>query len=146
MNKKAIYTAAFVLLLITLMTVLCACGRTSDAPETALQSNLSGPEAGAEERLSDELLLSAIRSYCFMVNPDLESIVNAGEYPVYWDVESSDEQNAVVLFRSYTGAQKRFYIDRTTGDTYATEFVPGLTPEEERTDESFNIREYLSGD
>lgn len=96
-----------------------------------------------EGKLSDEQALSAIRRYSYNNNPELESIVNAGDYPVYWDISSSDEHEVVVLFRSYTGAQIRYYIDRITGDTYVTEFVPGISSEEERTDESLNVRDYL---
>lgn len=97
-----------------------------------------------ENRLSEEQAVSAIRSYCYTVNPELESIVNAGEYPVYWNVSSSDEYEIVVLFRSYTGAQIRYYINRITGETYATESVPPIEPEEKRTEESLNVWEYLA--
>ena len=93
----------------------------------------------AEGELTDELALSVIKSYCLGENPDLESIVNAGEYQVSWEIESSDEQQIVVLFRSYTGALIRYYIDRSNGDTSVTEYVPGVTPEEQRTEESFNL-------
>ena len=73
----------------------------------------------------------------------LENIEKEGEYPVYWEVISSDENEIVILFRSYTGAQIRYYIDPVLGDTYVTEFVPQITNEEEKTDEEFNIRDYL---
>ena len=92
--------------------------------------------------LSEDLALAAIREYCMSINPELESIVNNGEYQVSWEIASSDENQIVVLFRSYTGAEVRYYIDRATGDAYATEFVPGITPEEERTDESLNVWDY----
>ena len=94
--------------------------------------------------LTDEQALSAIRNYCYACNPDLESLVNAGGYPAYWDISSSDEQQTVVLFRSYTGAQIRYYIDRITGEAYVTEFVPGISSGEERTEERLNVRDYLS--
>jgi len=100
-------------------------------------------DRNGERELSDEEALAAIRNYCYIRNPDLKGIVDAGEYPVYWDISSSDEREIVVLFRSYTGAEVRYYIDRFTGDAYATEFVFGITPEEERTEESINVREYL---
>lgn len=93
--------------------------------------------------LSEEQALTAIQNYCYGGNPDLKDIVNAGEYEVYWDIASSDEQQIVVLFRSYTGAQNRYYIDRVTGETFVTEFVPGITTEEQRTEESFNAWEYV---
>ncbi len=93
--------------------------------------------------VSDEQALAAIRNFCYLVNPNLEQIINDGEHQVYWEVVSSDAQQIVVLFMSYTGAQVRYYIDRNSGVTFTTEFVPGITPNEERTDESFNVREYI---
>ena len=65
------------------------------------------------------------------------------KYQVSWEVESSSEQEIVVLYRSYTSAQIRYHIDRSTGETYVTEFVPGITAAEERTDESFNLWDYV---
>ena len=168
MSKKHIRTAVAVLLLFALMTVLCSCGSKKDAEEPAgpvtddviadteesitdnaaadTEEPVEPPEADAETvpDLTDEQALSAVKNYCYEKNPDLEEIVKAGEYPVYWDVSSSDEQEIVILFRSYTGAQNRYYIDRSSGDTYVTEFVPGITDEEQKTDESFNIRDHLS--
>ena len=96
-----------------------------------------------EEGVTEEQALAAVKRYCYSINPDLESIEKTGEYPVYWEIASSDEQEIVVLFRSYTGAQNRYYIDPVSGNTYVTEFVPGITPEEMRTAESFNIRDYM---
>ncbi len=93
--------------------------------------------------LTDDQALSAIVKYCTAVNPELQSIVDSGEYPAYWNLASSDAQEIVVLFRSYTGAQVRYYIDRASGETYITEFVPGITPEETRTGESLNAFDYL---
>jgi len=106
-------------------------------------NTLSVIDRDGERTLSDEQALSAIRNYCYAGNPELEGIVNAGEYPVYWELSSGDAREAVVLFRSYTGAQVRYYIDRITGDTYATVFVPGITPGEERTEENLNAWDYV---
>ena len=109
----------------------------------AMMQSLSLTVKAAAGELSDEQALTGIRAYCYSVNPDLEGIVEAGEYQVYWEIESSDAQQIVVLFRSYTGALCRYYIDRATGETYETEFVPGITAEETRTEESFNLWSYL---
>ena len=97
----------------------------------------------AQQVLDNDTAVAAIKNYCHETNPDLQNIEDAGEYPVYWEVESADEKQIVVLFRSYTGAQVRYYIDPASGDTYVTEFVPGITDAEEKTDESFNARDYL---
>ncbi|MDO5445962.1 MAG: hypothetical protein Q4F31_10130 [Eubacteriales bacterium] len=156
MNKKAFRAAV---LLLMMMTLLCGCGGKKDDAKTA-EAKIAGsvsndalinttepdlPEAagGTAEKLSEEQALSAIRSYCYTMNPDLENIVKNEEYPVYWNISSSDENEIVVLFRSYTGAQNRYYIDRNTGDTYVTEFVPGITDEEQWSEESFNVRDYI---
>ena len=109
-------------------------------PAAAEVSTENEPE---NKKMSDEQALAAIRQYCFVSNPDLESIVNAGEQQVYWDIQSSADTEIVVLFRSYTGALIRYYIDPVSGETYVTEFVPGITTEEQRTEESFNARNFL---
>lgn len=94
-------------------------------------------------KLSEEQAVEAIKSYCYSLNQDLEQIVNDGEYQVYWTVTSSDENEIVVLYRSYTGALDRFYIDRASGEAYVTESVPGIAPEETRTEESLNVWDYV---
>ena len=95
-----------------------------------------------EKRLTDEQALAAIRNYCWILNPDLEGIMKAGEYPVYWEISSSDEKEIVVLFRSYTGAVNRYHIDPVSGDAYVTELVQGTADQEQRTEESLNVWAY----
>lgn len=158
MNKNVIYTKKSVFLLFMLMMILCSCGRKSDVAnpvELGLNTDVASTaetnavletEAKTVEKLLDDQVLAAIKNYCCILNPTLEDIVNAKEYPVYWEIISSDEHEIVVVFRSYTGAQNRYYVDRTTGDTYVTEYVPGIMNEEQRTDESFNVRDYFSRD
>ncbi|MBQ4427297.1 MAG: hypothetical protein II881_06045 [Oscillospiraceae bacterium] len=93
--------------------------------------------------LTDEQAVAAIQKYCYSTNPELEDKVKAEEYPIYWDVSSSDEQEIVVVYRSYTGSINRYYIDRSTGETYVTEFVPGIMEKEQRTDETLNVWDYV---
>ncbi len=106
-------------------------------------STLSVVDKGMTATLSDEVALSAVKQHCLDANPDLESIVNAGEYPVTWEIAASDEKEIVVLFRSYTGAELRYHVDRISGETYVTEFVPGITSAEQPTEESMNAWDYL---
>lgn len=108
-----------------------------------IMNTLAVIDRNVDREISDEQALSAIKNYCCIRNPELESIVKTGDYPVYWNIISADEHTIVVLFRSYTGAQLRYYIDRITGDTYVTESVPVTAPEETRTEESLNVWEYL---
>ena len=145
-----IYKAAFCILIgVLLITPLSGCVNKGDTiakttgenpePETIAKTTGENPES---ETITEEQALEAVKNYCLSSNPDLEGIINEGTYPVYWDISSSDEGEIVVLFRSYTGAQNKYYINRNTGDTYVTEFVPGIMDEEERTNENFNIADY----
>ena len=92
-----------------------------------------------DKRLTDGQAVSAIRNYCLINYPGLEDMADS----VYWDVASSGEQEIAVVFRSYTGALNRYYIDPYTGDTYVTEQVPGIIDDERRTEESLNTWDYL---
>lgn len=129
----------FAVLFLTLSAVFLLVG--CSANETAVDN--SKTESVLTENISDDKALDAIKNYCYTANPDLENVVRAGEYPVYWEIVSSDEREIVVLFRSYTGVLIRYYIDRNSGNTRVTEFVPEITSDEQWTDETFNIRDYF---
>ncbi|MCR5600170.1 MAG: hypothetical protein K6G33_05450 [Ruminococcus sp.] len=94
--------------------------------------------------ISETQALEAIKSYCINSNPSLKNIVDSGENSVYWTVSTNDANEIVVLYRSYTAAQLRYYIDPVSGDTYVTELVPGIIDEEQRTGETFNIKNYIA--
>ena len=68
---------------------------------------------------------------------------DSDNFTINWEVVSSDDKQIVVMFRSYTGAQVRYYIDKGTGETYVTEFMPGITENEEKTGEVFNINDWI---
>lgn len=98
--------------------------------------------AQGDNKLSDEQALEAIEQYCYVGNPDLKEIVKAGEHPVYWGVDEKDSK-LVVLFKSYTGAEIRYYIDPASGEATVTELVPAVSSEEQQTDETLNVWNYL---
>ena len=137
MIVKKIKTLSLVFIL---SMMICSCGKNSDEIAVKIE-DIPETEDTIAELISDEQAIDAIRKYCCAINPDLESIA-AEEYPVYWEIVSSDDSEIVVLFRSYTGSQVRYYINRATGITNITEFVPGITDEEEPTGETFNIRDF----
>lgn len=102
-------------------------------------------QSGAKsDALTEDQALNAIKNYCFTKNPDLKNMAESNEYTIYWDAATNDANEIVVLYRSYTGAQTRYYIDPVSGAAYVTEFVPGITNEEQRTEESINVKDYLS--
>lgn len=137
-------------LLICMICIVCAAGMISCASAGASKNVEAATEATSntviepiQDILTDEQAIAAVRSFCYANNPDLEEIVKAETYPVYWTVDSSDEQTVVVLFRSYTGALIRYHIDRATGDTYSTEPDPENTSEEVRSQDTINVKDYI---
>lgn len=126
-------------------------GQTIEIEESSQDSQAtSGTEdpqdsQGASEgkSLTEEQALEAIKKYCYENNPDLKDMEGSDEQTLYWEVSTNDTGERVVLYRSYTGAQIRYYIDPVSGDTYVTELVPGIIDDEQRTEESFNVRDYL---
>ena len=94
--------------------------------------------------ITDDEALSAIQNLCLEENPGIVDYLAEGEVPLYWVVESSDNKQIVVLYRSYTGSQTRYYIDRVSGETYVTDLVPGIIDEETENGQTFNIRDYFT--
>ena len=101
-------------------------------------------EKEIENRITKDEAINAIRNYNYENIEGLEKMVESNEYSIYWDIESEDDNQIVVVFRSYTGAINRYYIDKNTGETYVTEFVPGIILDEQKTDEKFNINNYMN--
>lgn len=97
-----------------------------------------------EAVITQEQALEAVKNYCIANNPDLEGMLDSEDYTTYFEVYDGEQGEIVVLFRSYTGAQIRYYVDPNTGDTYGTELVPGIIDEEQRTEEFFNVKDYMN--
>ncbi len=98
------------------------------------------------EKITKEQALEAIKNYCFTNDPGLKDMEGSDEYTIFWDVTTNDAGEIVVLYRSYTAAEIRYYIDPASGETYVTELVPGIIDEEQRTEETLNVKDYMSGE
>jgi len=125
----------------------------ADNTETAEETVIANYEDGAEEirtedaaqteTITQDQALAAIKKYCYTNDTDLESKEGSDEYTIGWEVTTNEAGEIVVLYRSYTAAEIRYYVNPTTGETYVTELVPGIIDEEQRTDESLNVRDYM---
>lgn len=93
--------------------------------------------------ISEDQAYTAVINYCKATISDFSDEINPDGYSEYWDVSTNEAGEIVVLHRSYTAAQIRYYVDPTTGETYVTELVPGIIDEEQRTGEVFNAMDYL---
>ncbi len=169
--KKFINLTTIVVMLCMLATMACGCSSKDNKDETTNESTVAEATTTAAEEpsnttieatvedtsaattegenttldvITDEMAVVAITNRCVLENPDLTSMMADGDYTFYWEVVSSTDSQVVVLYRSYTGAEIRYYIDRVTGDTTVTELVPGIIDEEQATDETFNARDYLA--
>ena len=96
------------------------------------------------DTITEQQALDAIKQYNYLRDPKLKDMESSDEYTIFWDVSTNDNNEIVVLYRSYTAAEIRYYINPSTGDTYVTQFVKGVTDQEEKTDETFNIKEYMN--
>ena len=105
-----------------------------DAPEEAVDES---------DTITEQQALEAIKKYSYLQDPELKNMEDSGEYTIYWDVSTNDNNEIVVLYRSYTAAEIRYYINPSSGDTYVTEYVQGITDEEQKTEETLNIRDYM---
>ena len=117
----------------------------TEAAETAKTEDTTAvPTESKADALTENQALDAVKNYCFSKNPDLKNMADSPDYTIYWNVTTNDTNEIVVLYRAYTGAEIRYYIDPVSGDTYVTESVPGITDGEQRTEEKLNVRDYLS--
>ena len=115
-------------------------------PDEAPDESVKEQEAGSDDTagiISQEQAYKAVLNYCRATDPDFTDVTNSSGAAEYWDVSTNETGEIVVLYRSYTAAQTRYYIEPETGETYVTELVPGIIDEEQRTGETFNIRDYM---
>ena len=145
MKKKGVFWA----LMFSVAMLLSACAK-EDKPDTASIFESTENTAQLEETenknevISEDQAYNAVINYCKATNPDFDAEINSEGYTEYWDVSTDENGKIVVLYRSYTAAQIRYYVDPASGETYVTEFVPGITDEEQKTGETFNARNYLN--
>ncbi|MBR1863416.1 MAG: hypothetical protein IJ806_04965 [Ruminococcus sp.] len=117
-------------------------GQTEDTLPVQTEA-LAEQNDSISDSLTEEQALEAIRNYCFIKYPNLNDMMEPDGNNIYWTVSTNEVGEIVVLFRSYTSAQIRYYIDPVSGETYVTEYVRAIIDEEQRTDETFNVRDYL---
>ena len=112
--------------------------------DTSAQS--TAQDAGTADStgvITEEQAYNAVINYNKAIGSGIDGEINSEGYTEYWDVTKEDGK-IVVLYRSYTAAQIRYYIDPVSGETYVTELVPGIIDEEQKNGETFNAWDYLT--
>ena len=147
-------------LLVMMMSVfalqMAACGKeaapaetepaeTTEAVETTENTeNTENTElANPWTEITEEQATQAIHDYCIESFPDLANMEGSDDYTLYWEASTNENGEIVVLYRAYTGALIRYYVNPETGDTYVTEQVPGIIDDEQRTEETLNVKDYI---
>jgi hypothetical protein len=110
--------------------------QTSETTETAEASETTG-------KITEEQATQAIHDYCIESFPDLANMEGSDDYTLYWEASTNENGEIVVLYRAYTGALIRYYVNPETGETYVTEQVPGIIDDEQRTEETLNVKDYI---
>ena len=164
MKKKLVLVSA----LVCTVALLAACGKDKAAESTTLfetvgnetetqQEVESAPEAqenaetatateteSSQSALTEDQAYTAVINYNKAIGSGIDDELNTDGYEEYWDVSTNEDGTIVVLYRSYTAAQIRYYVDPVSGDAYVTELVPGIIDEEQKNGETFNARDYLT--
>ncbi len=141
-KKKSGINGIILIVAIAILAVIAVmiCITVIPKKDAALEKESTGNKEATA--ITQDVALEAIKNYCFENNPDLEGMADSDDYTIYFDVSTNEAGEIVVLYRSYTGAQTRYYVDPASGDVYVTELVPGIIDEETRTEETFNIKDY----
>ena len=89
--------------------------------------------------ISAEMAYKGVSNYCHSAY-DWSA---AKDNPSIMGIEMGEESDSAyhVVFRSYTGAQVNFYVDKASGTTRMVEYVPTLDIEEEAG--TINLFDYL---
>lgn len=95
--------------------------------------------------LTKEQALTAVKNYCYSIQPNIEKLDKSDNYTVNFEVESYSDDEIVVLYTAQTGEEVRFYVDPVSGDAEITAFIPGESTQEEPSDEIIHLRDYVDG-
>ena len=132
----------FVFILVFVMgAVFQGCGTRNEIAGSSGFSEDLGSES-PQNAISEEMAYDGVYNYCRSTydwsiaedNPDI----------MYLKMGEETESEYQVIFRSYTGAFIHFYVDKLSGITRLTEYVPILEIEEEAG--TIDLYDYLESD
>ena len=119
----------FVFIVVLVMGVMLpGCGTGDAAVDSPIPSEGLIAD-GAKSKITEETAYEGVYNYCHSAydwsiaeeNPDL----------MYLEMGEETETEYQVIFRSYTGTFVYFHVDKSSGITRLTEYVPSLGIEED---------------
>ncbi len=128
--------------IIALITALCVmmtgCGANSGTPVNTNDSKAADTETSVNA-ITEEMAYNAVDNYCHS-KYDWEP-AEEDKAEMYVALGDETETEYEVVFRSYTGALVRFYVDKETGIARMVEEVPNMDIKEDAG--TINIFDYL---
>ena len=123
---KKLYFIFFIAL--AMSALLLGCGKSDEIVEDSVPSESVEIDA-SENGITEEMAYEGVYNYCRSAydwsiaedNPDI----------MYLEMGEETETEYRVIFRSYTGAFVYFDVDKSSGTTRLTEYVPSLEIEED---------------
>ncbi len=116
--KKLVFVLIFVLVMGAVMQGCRTENEPADSSDEAPQSNIT-----------EEMAYDGVYNYCRSAYD--WSIAEENPDMMYLTMGEETESAYQVIFRSYTGTFVYFYVDKSSGSTRLTEYVPVLEIEEE---------------
>lgn len=109
------------------------------------ENDIETTDEDSTGNLTKEQALTAVKNYCYSIQPNIEKLDKSDNYTVNFEVESYSDDEIVVLYTAQTGEEVRFYVDPVSGDAEITAFIPGESTQEEPSDEIIHLRDYVDG-
>ena len=109
------------------------------------ENDIETTDEDSTGNLTKEQALTAVKNYCYSIQPNIEKLDKSDKYTVNFEVESYSDDEIVVLYTAQTGEEVRFYVDPVSGDAEITAFIPGESTQEEPSDEIIHLRDYVDG-
>ena len=136
--KKSVF---IFILLLTMSAIFSSCRTKNEITgDTGYSSNLDTNVS--QDNITEQMAYDGVYNYCRSTYNWNMAEDNSDIMYVMMGKETETEYQ--VIFRSYTGAFVYFYIDKSSGNTRLSEYVPALEIEEEAG--TINLYDYLESD
>ena len=114
---------------------LCSCSKKQavviQTPDAQVQDTL--------KTITEEMAYEGVNNYCHSTYD--WSIAKDNPEIMYVQMGEETDSAYQVVFRSYTGAQVRFYVDKASGKTRLVEHVPAL--DVDSAADTINLLDYI---
>ena len=124
----------FVVFVMCLALYGCAANNIADSSDTS--------DSASQNNISEEMAFEGVSNYC---HSEYDwSAAEENSDIMYVEMGEETETEYQVIFRSYTGSFVYFYVDKSSGATRLTEYVPILDIEESAG--TIDLYDYLEQD